>query len=212
MAISDLILRARVNMAIARDPRVSALELSVFVDNCIVTLRGDVDSADKCNAAEEAARSVEGVTEVRNEMTCGLTRTAATATEVVERLLRKLDDEWTCLPEHTALTQADYLRWALWLLYKFHIPAEMEDENWQALTAAAVERGLQQVAGYLKASVALLALEMIRQAEMISDSPWRAAPATATPRLHVSPVTDPTTADKTPCSSITDRQHVTRTT
>ncbi|HZT40536.1 MAG TPA: BON domain-containing protein [Chthonomonadaceae bacterium] len=187
MALTDLMLKAKVNMTFARDPRVSALEINVSVEDGVVTLTGDMDSQEKCQAAEEDARSVDGVKAVRNEMTCGLTKIATTATEVVQRFLAKLEEQWNALPDKTALTQADYLRWALWMVTKFHIPPNVEGENIDTLEIATVERALEQIGGYTDIPKALLALEMLRQSEAIEEM---GAPETENPDLITSPIAE----------------------
>lgn len=190
MALTDLMLKAKVNMAFARDPRVSALEINVSAEDGVVTLTGDMDSQEKCLAAEEDARSVEGVKGVQNEMTCGLTKVATTATEVVQRFLTKLEMQWNTLPDKTALTQADYLRWALWMVTKFHIPPNVEGENIETLELAAVERALEQIGSYTDIPKALLAMEMLRQAEAIEELGTPAAPETESLDLITTPIVD----------------------
>ncbi|HLV78719.1 MAG TPA: BON domain-containing protein [Chthonomonadaceae bacterium] len=185
MALTDLMLKAKVNMALARDPRVSALEITVGVEEGIVTLTGDVDSQEKCQAAEEDARCVEGITQVRNEMTCGLTKVATTATEVAQRFLSKLELQWNALPDKTALTQADFLRWALWMITKFHIPPNVEGQDIETLELATVERALEQIGSYTSIPKALLAMEMLRQAEATEAEQ---APETENPALVTTPL------------------------
>src|SRR2546423_966357 len=109
MALPDLMLKAKVNMALARDPRVCALDVGVQVDDAKVTLSGDVDSEQARAAATEAARSVEGVQAVHNIMTLGIGERSDTVEMVVQRLLSKLEEEWDALPDHQPLTQAGYL-------------------------------------------------------------------------------------------------------
>ena|SRR5579872_6838924 len=187
MALSDLVLKAKVNLALIRDPRVGAFDVGVRAEGGRVTLTGDADTEEECRAAEEIARTVEGVTSVRNDMTCGIGKREDTAEHVTQRLLSKLDEEWRCLPDQTALTQADYLRWALWLIYKFRIPgAAVQD----ALVANAMDAALTQVAGYVGAPKALLALEMLRQAEMVAESPHRDAPVIENALLVATPVVE----------------------
>ena len=204
MALTDLMLKAKVNMAFARDPRVSALEIDVSVEDGVVTLSGDMDSQEKCQAAEEDARGVESVKDVCNEMTCGLTKVARMATEVVQRFLAKLETQWNTLPDKTALTQADYLRWALWMVTKFHIPPNVAGEDIATLEIATMERALEQIGGYTGIPKALLALEMLRQAETIEDLGWPAAPETDHPELVTSPLAE---SEAIP---VTVRQHTTR--
>ncbi|HZO88013.1 MAG TPA: BON domain-containing protein [Chthonomonadaceae bacterium] len=188
MALSDLVLKAKVNMALARDPRVGVLDIGVTANNGIITLTGDVDDPQQCEVAAQIAQSVPGVQGVQNELTCGIGQTEDTAEMVKERFLAKLDEEWEALPDRTALTQADYLRWALWLIYKFHIPASLHVEDVEALEAEATEEALEKVSGHVGVPKALLALEMLRQAEDVAESPYSDVPEPETTTLATSPL------------------------
>lgn len=190
MALSDFILKAKVNMALTTDPRVSVLDIGVQADNGVVTLTGDVDSGDECQAAEEIARAVEGVEGVKNEMTCGMAKTEETADLVRQRFLDKLEDEWNNLPEKTALAQADYMRWALWMVYKFRIPSDDQSAEIAKIEEQTADEALNQIAGYLGAPVALVALEMLRQAEQVAQSPRKAAPDIENAPLVSTPIVD----------------------
>jgi osmotically-inducible protein OsmY len=53
---------------LARDGRVDPAEVAVRVDDGVVTLEGTVGSAAQKHAAEEAAKRVDGVLEVRNDL------------------------------------------------------------------------------------------------------------------------------------------------
>src|SRR5579872_2151950 len=187
MSISDLVLKAKVNMALMRDPRVGMLDVGVRADDGQVTLTGDTDTSEECAAAEEIARSVDGVAGVRNEMTCGIGKHEDTVELLTQRLLIKLDEAWNSLPDQTAVTQADYVRWALWLIYKFRVP---DSEGSDAAMANAREIALTQVAAYIGAPKALLALEMLRQAELVAVSPLREAPDIANAPLVATPVVE----------------------
>jgi hypothetical protein len=179
MALADFVLKARVNVALIRDPRVGSLDVGVHVKDGDVTLTGDVDGVDECRAAEEVARSVDGVKNVTNEITCGVGMRADTTELLTQRLLEKLEDEWNNLPVKDALAQADYLRWALWLIYKFRLPAEvLEDANGSAVNEEreAVEQAIIQVAGYIGAPKALVALEMLELADHVHSTPRLDAP------------------------------------
>jgi len=165
MTLSDLILKAKVNMALVRDPRVSALDIRVTPHQGVVTLNGDVDSEAQCQAVIEIARGVEGVVRVDSALTTSVGREEETAERIVQLLLKRLDDAWNSLPDQNALTQADYLRWALWLVYKFHLPDTLESEERARLSAHAVEGALTQIAGHMKIPKSLVALQMLRQVE-----------------------------------------------
>jgi len=193
MALSDLVLKAKVNMALLRDPRVGFFDIRATVDNGRVTLTGDTDTPEECRAAEEIAKSVEGIVSVRNEMTCGIGQNEDTAELVTQRFLEKLDTTWHNLPDRSALSQADYLRWALWMVYKFHIPRPQAPGTQGSgmdpkVKAAAIEQALERIAGHVGAPKALVALEMLRQAEQIATSPYTDAPRTANPDLVATPV------------------------
>jgi hypothetical protein len=176
MALSDFVLKARVNVALMRDPHVGSLDVGVHAHDGVVTLTGDVDAESECRAAERAARQVDGVKKVVNQLTCGVGKRADTAELVTQRFLEKLDDEWNALPDQNALTQADYLRWALWLTYKFRIPDNLIGESTGAAEADAVEKALSQIAGYVGVPKALLALDMLEIADEVRASPELNAP------------------------------------
>jgi hypothetical protein len=190
MALSDIVLKARVMVALIRDPNVGSLDIGVRCQDGVVTLTGDVDQANECAAAERVASSVTAAREVRNEMTCGLGSGADTAELVVQRFHDKLDAEWSALPEHTAIAEADYVRWALWLTYKFRIPEAIHAENGAEIEANATEEALTRIAGYVRAPKALVALEMLRQAELLGVLPEKSTtesehrPLVATPPVH----------------------------
>lgn len=193
MALSDLILKARVNVALIRDPRVASLDVGVQTDDGVVTLTGDVDTEEECSAAEEVTRNVEGVRSVVNQITCGLGQRADTAELLTQRFLEKLDDEWNGLPNQSALAQADYLRWALWLIYKFRLPANLLSESTATAENDAMEQALTQVAASVGAPKALVALQMLQLAEQVNASPRidapeiENAPLVATPQVEGDP-------------------------
>lgn len=176
MPLSDFILKARVNMALIRDPRVGSLDVGVGAHNGRITLTGDVDTEEERRAAEEAARSVEGVSAVDNELTFGEGQRADTAELVCQRFLRKLEEEWNALPNQSAMAQADYLRWALWMVAKFRIPEEVAGDSTAETVADVTEQALTRIAGYVGAPKALIAMEMMEQAELIAASPTLDAP------------------------------------
>lgn len=192
MTLNDFLLKAKINMAYALDSRVSMLDIGVTVDEAQVTLAGDVDSEAECAAAEEITRSVEGVLHVRNLLTCGIGKGEDTADLVRQRLLEKLEEEWQNLPDQTALVQADYLRWALWMIYKFRLPTEgVAEANRRELELAATEQALEQVAGYVNAPKAMLALWMQQQAQAVAQSAEVNAPVTQAASLVTTPVAAP---------------------
>ena len=190
MAISDFVLKARVNFALIRDPRVASLDVGVTANDGAVTLTGDLDTEDECRAAAEVASGVEGVRSVHNQLTCGIGQRADTAELVTKRLLEKLDDEWQALADASALAQADYLRWALWLVYKFRIPPALLTGTTASAESEAVEQAISQVAGYVGAPKALIALQMLDLAEQIQLSPSQDAPTPETGSLVSTPVVD----------------------
>ncbi len=66
--IDDKTVSARVEAALIADPIVSALNVQVETYGGTVQLSGFVDSKESAQRAEELARRVPGVTEVRNAM------------------------------------------------------------------------------------------------------------------------------------------------
>jgi osmotically-inducible protein OsmY len=62
-------LTGKVKSALAADVGLRTLNINVDSSGSVVTLKGQVDSADTKRRAEEVARKVEGVTSVRNELT-----------------------------------------------------------------------------------------------------------------------------------------------
>lgn len=188
--LSDWVLKGRVNLAFMRDPRVGVLDIGVNVNEGRVTLIGDVDTEEERAAAEEIAAHVEGVTSINNQITCGIGMTEDTAELVTQKLLEKLQDEWDALPEQTALTQADYLRWALWVVYKFRLPIPVLTEERDRLVSEATDQALTQLSSYVGASKALLAIEMRRQAESIAASPHQDAPETEHIPLVATPIVE----------------------
>ena len=65
----DATLTTKVKSALAADVGLSTLKIDVDSDGSTVTLKGNVDSADKKQRAEEVARKVDGVATVRNQLT-----------------------------------------------------------------------------------------------------------------------------------------------
>jgi osmotically-inducible protein OsmY len=68
-ATKDATLTAKVKSALAADVGLSTVSINVDSSGNTVTLKGNVDSADKKKRAEEVARKVDGVATVRNELT-----------------------------------------------------------------------------------------------------------------------------------------------
>jgi hyperosmotically inducible periplasmic protein len=66
--IGDSALTARVKTALVKEPGVKSLEINVETFRGEVQLSGFVDSAEMAEKAVAAARRVEGVTAVRNDM------------------------------------------------------------------------------------------------------------------------------------------------
>lgn len=188
MSLNDLLLKAKVNMALVRDPRVSSLDIGVSCVDGRVTLSGDVDTQRECDSATEIARGVDGVRSVQCDMTFGVGKQEETAELVTQRFLSKLDEGWDSLPDQNALTQADYLRWALWMIYKFRLPESVAGEERGKLQAEAEEQALANVAGHVGAPKSLLAFLLLQQAESVAQSPSRNAPDIDNPLLVATPV------------------------
>ena len=169
MAIADLMLKAKVNMAFARDPRVAMHDIRVAAVNGTVTLSGDVTDPLECSSAEEITRGVPGVVAVINEVTCGVGHQSKTAALLILHFLEKLEEAWRGLPDQHALTQADYVRWALWMTYKFHIPPHLVEGDTTALVAEATESAIERIASYVGVPKAIIGLEMLRQADLLAS-------------------------------------------
>jgi hypothetical protein len=162
-------LKAKVNLALVRDPRISPLDVSVTAKDGAVTLSGDVDAPEKRRIAEEVARTVDGVRAIDNRITSGARSSdqAENTTDFIgQKFLDKLEAEWDDLPEKTALAQADYLKWAIWMIYKIHLPnsagAPASSEQLSELTDTAI----RQVSRRVESAPALVALELQRVAEL----------------------------------------------
>jgi hyperosmotically inducible protein len=67
-AVDDATLTTKVKAALAADPQTKAHQINVAAASGVVQLSGFVNSASAKSAATEAARSVEGVKSVRNEL------------------------------------------------------------------------------------------------------------------------------------------------
>lgn len=67
-ATKDATLTAKVKSALAADVGLKTLNINVDSSGNTVTLKGNVDSADKKTRAEEVARKVDGVATVRNQL------------------------------------------------------------------------------------------------------------------------------------------------
>jgi len=66
--LSDLILRKRVEIAILSTDEIDAYLLEIEVENGVITLSGQVHSSEEKKAAETRARSVEGISNVKNNI------------------------------------------------------------------------------------------------------------------------------------------------
>ena len=188
MALSDYVLRAKINNELTREARFREHQFDVRVENGAVTLAGEGDAA-TIASAESLVRGVEGVASVRVEMNPAPRTIASSAAEVSALFLNKLEMEWKALPDQTALTQADYVRWALWMTTKFHFPAHIAGADDEQTILNTIEQALQQISGCVHLPAPLLALEMLRQAETLTESVWRNAPESGTPTLSSSPAT-----------------------
>lgn len=69
--VEDAALTAKVKTRLVADARVGALTIDVGGQNGIVTLKGSVEDEEAKTAAEEVARTTEGVTDVVNMITIG---------------------------------------------------------------------------------------------------------------------------------------------
>ena len=67
--VDDQTIQTKVKAQLLADERVSGLSIDTQVINGTVTLMGTVRSEDQKTAAEEIAKSVEGVTSVQNQLT-----------------------------------------------------------------------------------------------------------------------------------------------
>jgi hyperosmotically inducible protein len=65
---SDAVVTTKVKAAIVADKSLSALDVAVQTNNGVVTLTGTVASSSQSDAATHAARGVEGVKQVKNEL------------------------------------------------------------------------------------------------------------------------------------------------
>jgi hyperosmotically inducible protein len=65
---SDAVVTTKVKAAIVADKSLSALDVAVETNNGVVTLTGTVASAAQSDNATHAARGVEGVKQVKNEL------------------------------------------------------------------------------------------------------------------------------------------------
>src|SRR2546423_11270620 len=144
MDLSDFVLKTRVGIALARDPRVRLFDIDVRAENGTVVLSGDLDTEEEVWAALSIARGVEGVQEVHSSLTIGVRQGEEKSEHVAARLLDKLEAEWEDLPERTPAVVCDYMRWALWLVYKFHMPAEVAGPEWEQAQKDAVESALKR--------------------------------------------------------------------
>lgn len=69
--LEDSGITAKVNTKLAADDRVKGSQVDVDTEKGVVTLEGNVDKEEAKAAAEEVARSVDGVTDVVNRITVG---------------------------------------------------------------------------------------------------------------------------------------------
>lgn len=188
--LTDLALKAKVYMALAGDQRFDMSELKIGVENGLVILRGHADTPTYREDAQRVALSVPGVSEVRNLLTTGGRHAADSADELEAHLLQKLDAEWNVLPSRNSLAAADYLRWGLWTVYKFHIPPHIEEPNLSRREEEARERAIEALANRVGVPKVLLAVQMLALADDARDPARPAAPETAPPAPATSPQTD----------------------
>lgn len=67
--VKNAALTGKVKTALAADVGLKTLKIDVDSAGTVVTLKGQVDSAETKRRAEEVARKVEGVSSVRNQLT-----------------------------------------------------------------------------------------------------------------------------------------------
>ncbi len=67
--INDSFLTAKTKIALAADTRVHGRQVKVETQKGLVFIRGKVDSDEAKKAAEEIARGIEGVKDVKNDLT-----------------------------------------------------------------------------------------------------------------------------------------------
>src|SRR6202035_19516 len=73
----DTVITAKVKTALIQDPATKARQIEVDTFRGTVQLNGFVDSADEKAAASRVAHSIDGVQNVRNNLTVGHTERAA---------------------------------------------------------------------------------------------------------------------------------------
>jgi len=66
--IDDAVISTKVKAALAKDPVVSALEVGVDTFRGVVQLNGFVDREEQVRRAEQVARGVNGVVDVKNNL------------------------------------------------------------------------------------------------------------------------------------------------
>lgn len=163
MALTDFMLRVKINLALARDPQVSFFDINVQTNNGFVILTGDVDNEHEVIAAEDIVRSIDGVQGVQNELTFGVSKSREYYDRIAQRLLIKIEEEWSKLPDNNAQTQSDFLRWALWRIHNFRMPETLTEEERYFQELEAKERAFQQLSGMLGLPAVLLVWLMENQ-------------------------------------------------
>ena len=68
-ALDDATITGKVKSALVADPNLSGLSIDVDTSQNVVTLRGTVATDEMRRKAEHVARTIEGVKEVKNELT-----------------------------------------------------------------------------------------------------------------------------------------------
>lgn len=89
--VDDAALTAKVKTAFITDGRVSATRVSVESTDGVVTLKGEVPTPQEKQAAEQAARTVEGVKSVKSEITIN-PASASTGVPPVNELKSKAEN------------------------------------------------------------------------------------------------------------------------
>jgi hyperosmotically inducible protein len=137
--IDDTILTTKVKTALIQDPATKARQITVDTFRGTVQLNGFVDSEDEKAAAARVAHSVEGVANVRNNLTVGHTERAAG--EVVDDsvVTTKVKAALIAEPETKARDITVITRDGIVQLSGF------VDSNDEKTTAADVARGVEGV-------------------------------------------------------------------
>lgn len=186
MDLNDFVLKQRVNFALARDPRVRPFDIGVRADKGKVTLEGRVATPADARIAEQTVSQVSGVVRITNDLMIGVDDSER-AEFLIQRLLLKLQTEWEELPGDSALLVCEYMRWALWMVHKFHVPESADVGAAEELKREAAEAALDRISGWVGISPVMLAWIMHEQAEQAASNEPPQVPDLQYPPLAASP-------------------------